>query len=428
MLHNCVPPCYTNFYVVLLYHPCFVPFLLKNGVHPFFVQFIIIYYYINYKSPPSLFLSNLFYNYYYKSPLFSNKHLEFEKKSTMPPKTTNVLNESNKIIFKKTTPSDKNKLCQKAVAINKPMDNAEIIDIKAMDEATNKAESIAVDKVKTIEENGDSISIIQSDVKPLSLPELKSTTPTDENRMRWNDHRIEGLLEFRMKMYGEAFSKNKSNSQIAEIWEKITFKFNAAYEAKATSTQLKNKFHSLKAEYGRIMCARTETGNKTESKIHTPSYWDILVVYFGDRVGLSMVEFGSNTDQAGLDPSFTEKDELSDDDESCASGFKGSTFRRKLEVEEEIRSQQSKRQRKQEKSEMVQCFELLAKSFATSSDSAPIESSSNSKFEELIQTIRDDRADRKLQTEMFKDMIEQQNIVNTALIKFLVSQNNQEKK
>ncbi|GMF39916.1 unnamed protein product [Phytophthora fragariaefolia] len=57
--------------------------------------------------------------------------------------------------------------------------------------------------------------------------------------------------------------------------------------------QIKNKFNAVKALYGQTKAEETATGN-AEKPIEYPSYWSLLVQYFGDKKGLRNQDFGQS--------------------------------------------------------------------------------------------------------------------------------------
>ncbi|CAK4707639.1 unnamed protein product [Aphanomyces euteiches] len=93
--------------------------------------------------------------------------------------------------------------------------------------------------------------------------ESGSTSPTSsvKKKAAWTDSMVQTLLDLRLRMFAGVFDGSKSNILLSIAWEKMTLRFNLLCESSLESTSLKNKYHSLKAEYSKVRWSQeNETG------------------------------------------------------------------------------------------------------------------------------------------------------------------------
>ncbi|GMF19742.1 unnamed protein product [Phytophthora fragariaefolia] len=111
--------------------------------------------------------------------------------------------------------------------------------------------------------------------------------------LTWSDASFNTLLRLRVVTYGPPFLRSNGRAQLTKLWEKIRLSFNKKYRLAASIEQLKNKFNAVKALYGQTKAEETTTGN-AEKPIEYPSYWSLLVQYFGHKKGLRNQDFGQS--------------------------------------------------------------------------------------------------------------------------------------
>ncbi|CAK4507102.1 unnamed protein product [Aphanomyces euteiches] len=119
--------------------------------------------------------------------------------------------------------------------------------------------------------------------------EAGATSPPNDMKKKatWTDEMIQILLDLRLRHFAHVFDGSKSKMQLSIAWEKMTLRFNLLCETSLEPLSLKNKYHSVKAEYSKIRFAQeNETGNLTENPIECPTDWYTLVEYLGDKSGL----------------------------------------------------------------------------------------------------------------------------------------------
>ncbi|CAK4389090.1 unnamed protein product [Aphanomyces euteiches] len=106
--------------------------------------------------------------------------------------------------------------------------------------------------------------------------EAGATSPPNDMKKKatWTDEMIQILLDLRLRQFAHVFDGSKSKMQLSIAWEKMTLRFNLLCETSLEPLSLKNKYHSVKAEYSKIRFAQeNETGNLTENPIECPTDW-----------------------------------------------------------------------------------------------------------------------------------------------------------
>ncbi|CAK4107102.1 unnamed protein product [Aphanomyces euteiches] len=104
--------------------------------------------------------------------------------------------------------------------------------------------------------------------------EAGATSPPNDMKKKatWTDEMIQILLDLRLRQFAHVFDGSKSKMQLSIAWEKMTLRFNLLCETSLEPLSLKNKYHSVKAEYSKIRFAQeNETGNLTENPIECPT-------------------------------------------------------------------------------------------------------------------------------------------------------------
>ncbi|KAE8885903.1 hypothetical protein PF005_g7090 [Phytophthora fragariae] len=131
-------------------------------------------------------------------------------------------------------------------------------------------------------------------------------------RLAWRNRRLKTLLHLRIVTYGAAFLRQNAREQLARVWQKIRRAFNKKHGLAASLDQIKNKYNSVKTLFGQIKAAEAATGN-SETPINYPSYWELLVQYFGDKKGLRNQDFGQSGVALPEFPGAPPDSEVSDD-------------------------------------------------------------------------------------------------------------------
>ncbi|CAK4948896.1 unnamed protein product [Aphanomyces euteiches] len=221
--------------------------------------------------------------------------------------------------------------------------------------------------------------------------EAGATSPPNDMKKKatWTDEMIQILLDLRLRQFAHVFDGSKSNMQLSIAREKMTLRFNLLCATSLESLSLKNKYHSVKAEYLKIRFAQeNETGNLTENPIECPTYWDPLVEYLGDKSGLGQREFGSSDRSINASSTSLSGDAMegilshTSDDKSHVESSK-----RKHEVALEVQRQRKKR--KQLKVDIgagrVQMGETLANGLVEAAKTANTSSHGDSETTKALQ-------------------------------------------
>ncbi|KAE8895272.1 hypothetical protein PF005_g22940 [Phytophthora fragariae] len=130
--------------------------------------------------------------------------------------------------------------------------------------------------------------------------------------LAWSNRRLKTLLHLRIVTYGAAFLRQNARAQLTRLWQKIRRTFNKKHGLAASLDQIKNKYNSVKTLFGQIKAAEAATGN-SETSINYPSYWEVLVQYFGDKKGLRNQDFGQSGVALPEFPGAPPDSEVSDD-------------------------------------------------------------------------------------------------------------------
>ena len=235
-----------------------------------------------------------------------------------------------------------------------------------------------------------------------SAPAASSNSSADVAKpepLVWSDIMVTILLELRLRKFEYVFLGSKSNAQRSIAWEKVRFQFNIQNTCCASVKSLKNKYNILKSEFASIRHAENiETGNMTNDPIVYPSYWEILVEYFGDMLELGCHEFGSSDKVAiNVDDSSSNSDSSHDIGDAVMNGVKKNGSKRKAEVAVELSRQRQnwKTKKNDVESAVIAMGDALAKGLvdATRASSAdPTNTLDPKKIDLILQSIEESKS------------------------------------
>ncbi|CAK4361025.1 unnamed protein product [Aphanomyces euteiches] len=228
-----------------------------------------------------------------------------------------------------------------------------------------------------------------------ATPEVVEQAPASVN---YTHTMVVALLELRYNTYRTPFLQNRSSQLLGVLWENLCVKFNIACSLpyKVGVLSLKNKLQSLKKEYLAILSASKKTGNNTSDAIKFPSYWDELVVAFGDKRGLADTEFGSE-DPTDVNEDF-EPNESNDDTE----------LKRKLNDQADVDRKRNNRKRsKLDKSSVAEGLATLGSTLAQGLvNAASIQRDQGTSETEMLEFMREVKAsmdqNRVIQEQLLK--------------------------
>jgi hypothetical protein len=141
--------------------------------------------------------------------------------------------------------------------------------------------------------------------------ELETKPVVKKVVFKWKEEYFGPLLEARCVQYASQFIGSKSTSQRGVAWERIAFGLNSRFKINLSKEQVRKKYSDLRLEYTKFAALKDQTGNQVDAlddegnpmpldneqePIAYPDHWDMLVNYFGQKVGLGHVDFGQSLD------------------------------------------------------------------------------------------------------------------------------------
>ncbi|KAG9405862.1 hypothetical protein AC1031_003781 [Aphanomyces cochlioides] len=202
---------------------------------------------------------------------------------------------------------------------------------------------------------------------------------TQEKKTVWSVDMVQVLLELRLQTFGPQFQGSKSNQQLSIFWEKISMRLSVVTGIVVSHMAAKAKYHSLNQEFSRIRASEQSTGNNVDEAPTMPPYWDHLVEYFGDKVGLGHNEFGSSGNV-----------EVANDDNN------GNIVVENSDSNDE--PNQSKRQKRRQSTAssnvgngLLALGETLAKGLVDAASMNSSSASTNQKLDTLVETLEESR-------------------------------------
>ncbi|KAJ3242706.1 hypothetical protein HDU77_010722 [Chytriomyces hyalinus] len=111
----------------------------------------------------------------------------------------------------------------------------------------------------------------------------------------WTTAQVESLLCHCYNSFHSEFMSAKSKEGMADGWRKVQAALNTDMEVEYTVEQCKAKVMALKALWSKLKSEEGETGN-SEKRMKKPEYFEWMVLYFGNKSGLSGVTLGDAED------------------------------------------------------------------------------------------------------------------------------------
>ncbi|KAJ3240241.1 hypothetical protein HDU81_004380 [Chytriomyces hyalinus] len=116
---------------------------------------------------------------------------------------------------------------------------------------------------------------------PKNTPETKSSSTAE-----WTVPQVEMLLRYRYDTHVAEFLNAKNKDEVAKGWKRVQMLLNLDAGVDYSVEQCKNKVSALKALWNKIKAEENKTGN-VEKRTKKPEFFESLVLYFGNKSGLS---------------------------------------------------------------------------------------------------------------------------------------------